>query len=162
MRRVHRFSNPSFDLRPTDMRDLQQLVRQITTLPGYTSAVGTRVVRVEPGKVALALDRRADLLQFSGVFHGGVIAGLADHAAGGAASTLMPEGKIAVTVELKINYLSPAAGETIVARAETMQSGGTLSVVKVDVVSVTEGREQLCAFCTATMRAIDMPGAKRG
>jgi hypothetical protein len=43
-----------------------------------------------------------------------------------------------------------------------MQSGGTLSVVKVDVASVSEGREQLCAFCTATMRAIDMPGAKRG
>lgn len=142
------------------MRDLQKLVQQITSLPGYTSAVGTRVVRVEPGKVELALDRRADLLQFSGVFHGGVIAGLADHAAGGAASTLMPEGKIAVTIELKINFLNPASGEAIIARAETIQSGGTISVVKVDVVNVAAGREQLCAFCTATMRAVDMPGTR--
>ncbi len=139
------------------MRDLQKLVRQITAIPGYTSAIGIRVVRVEPGTVELVLDRRADLLQFSGVFHGGVIAGLADHAAGGAASTLMAEGKIAVTVELKINYLSPASGESMRARAEAIQSGGTISVVKVEVFSVTDGREQLCAFCTATMRAVDMP-----
>lgn len=143
------------------MRDLEQLVRHVTSLPGYTSAVGTRVVQVEPGKVQLALDRRPDLLQFAGVFHGGVIAGLADHAAGGAASTLMPDGKIAVTVELKINFLNPASGETIIARAETIQAGGTISVVKVDVVSVSDGREQLCAFCTATMRAVDMPARRR-
>jgi uncharacterized protein (TIGR00369 family) len=144
------------------MRDLQTLVRQITALPGYTSAIGIRVVRVGPGKVELALDRRADLLQFSGVFHGGAIAGLADHAAGGAASTMMAEGKIAVTVELKINYLGPANGESMIGRAETIQSGGTISVVKVEVVSVTGGRERLCAFCTATMRAVDMPPAAGG
>ena len=60
-----------------------QLVELVTSRPGYTSSVGTRVLFAEPGRVHLALDRRSDLLQFSGFPHGGVIAGLADHAADG-------------------------------------------------------------------------------
>jgi uncharacterized protein (TIGR00369 family) len=64
------------------------------------SAMGTRVVAVEPSHVHLAIDRRPDLLQFSGHFHGGVIAALADHAAGGAVTTALLEGQIAMTIDV--------------------------------------------------------------
>jgi acyl-coenzyme A thioesterase PaaI-like protein len=62
-----------------DTAELRALVENITARPGHMSAMGTRVVAVEPGHVHLAIDRRPDLLQFSGHFHGGVIAALADH-----------------------------------------------------------------------------------
>ena len=133
----------------------------IMDLPGFPKSAGMRVVSVEPGKVTMALAKREDLCQFFGHFHGGVIAALADHAAGACATSSMPEGKIAVTVEIKINFLSPADGEEIIARAETIQAGSSIGVVKVEVVSLKAGAERACAFATATMRAMDMPAGFR-
>ncbi len=134
-----------------------QLVEMVTSRPGYTSSVGTRVLFAEPGRVHLALDRRPDLLQFSGFFHGGVIAGLADHAAGGAVTTALPTGRIAVTVALHINFLSPADGQSIVAKAKAIQVGKTVSVAHVEVMTQGNGEERLCAFCTVTLRTVDTP-----
>lgn len=133
----------------------------IMELPGFPKSSGMRVVSAEPGKVTMALARRPDLMQFFGHFHGGVIAALADHAAGACATSSMPDGKIAVTVEIKINFLSPAEGEEIIARAETIQAGSSIGVVKVEVVSQKAGAERICAFATATMRAMDLPAGFR-
>jgi uncharacterized protein (TIGR00369 family) len=145
----------------TPMTDLQALVEKVMSLPGFPRSAGMTVVRIEKGHVELNLPRRGDLLQFNGFFHGGVIAGLADHAAGGAATTMMQPGKVAVTVEFKINFLAPANGDALVARAQSIQAGGTIGVVKVDVASVKDGVETACALCIATMRAVDMPSAKQ-
>jgi uncharacterized protein (TIGR00369 family) len=134
-----------------------QLVEMVTSRPGYTSSLGTRVLLAEPGCVHLSVERRPDLLQFSGSFHGGVIAGLADHAAGGAVTTALPPGRIAVTIDLHINFLSPADGPTIVAKARAIQVGKTVSVANVEVMTGGSGEERLCAFCTVTLRAVDMP-----
>ena len=133
----------------------------IMDLPGFPKSAGMRVTAAEPGKVTIALTKRPELTQFFGHFHGGVIAGLADHAAGACATSAMPDGKIAVTVEIKINYLSPADGEQMIARAETIQTGSSIGVVKVEVFSQKAGAERLCAFATATMRAMDMPAGFR-
>jgi uncharacterized protein (TIGR00369 family) len=66
-------------------------------------------------------------------------------------------GRIAVTVEFKINFLGPANGEQIIARAEAMQVGGTIGVAKLAVISQDKGTDRICAFTTATMRAVDVP-----
>src|SRR3954470_13754514 len=128
-------------------------------LPGFPKSAGIRLVAAEPGKVTMALKKKPELTQFFGHFHGGVITALADHAAGACATTSMPDGKLAVTVEIKINFLSPADGDEIIARAESIQSGSTIGVVKVEVVSLKAGSERTCAFATATMRAMDIPPA---
>lgn len=140
--------------------DLKQLVEMVTARPGFTSAIGTKVLRVEPGCVQMCLDRRPDLLQFNGYFHGGVIAGLADHAAGGAASTALPAGRIAVTIDLQVNYLAPADGDSLTAKAQAVQVGGTVCVARVDVTTAKAGEaERLCAIATVTLRAVEMPKA---
>lgn len=133
----------------------------IMELPGFPKSSGMRVVSAEPGKVTMALARKPELCQFFGHFHGGVITALADHAAGACATSSMPEGKIAVTVEIKINFLAPADGEEIIARAETIQAGSSIGVVKVEVSSQKAGAERICAFATATMRAMDLPAGFR-
>jgi uncharacterized protein (TIGR00369 family) len=104
-----------------------QLVRQVTALTGFTQSAGVEVNYAEPGKVELELARKPELLQFNGYFHGGVVSGLADHAAGAAATTALASGKIAITVDLHVNFLSPASGNSIVAKAHTLQVGGTSS-----------------------------------
>ena len=129
----------------------------IMDLPGFPKSAGIRLVAAEPGKVTMALQKKPELTQFFGHFHGGVITALADNAAGACATTSMPDGKLAVTVEIKVNFLSPADGEEIIARAETIQAGSTIAVVKVEVVSLKAGAETVCAFVTATMRAVDIP-----
>jgi uncharacterized protein (TIGR00369 family) len=138
--------------------ELKQLVEMVTSRPGFTSAIGTKVLQVEPGCVQMSLSRRPDLLQFNGFFHGGVISGLADHAAGGAATTALPAGRIAVTIDLHVNFLSPADGETIVAKAQAIQVGGTVCVAKVEVTTGKHDQEpRLCAIATVTLRVVDVP-----
>ena len=110
---------------------------------------------------AAPLARRPDLLQFFGHFHGGVIAALADQAAGIAVTSSLPSGKIGVTVEIKVNFLSPADGSELVARAKTLKMSGSIGVATVEVFSKNETSETLCAFCTATMRALDLPAEFR-
>jgi uncharacterized protein (TIGR00369 family) len=124
---------------------------------GFTGAAGFRIVAIAPGHAELALARRDDLVQFFGHFHGGVIAALADQAAGIAVTSGLPKGKIGVTVEIKVNFLAPADGNELIARAKTLKMSGSIGVATVEVFTKDDKSERLCAFCTATMRALDLP-----
>ena len=128
---------------------------------GFSHAAGFRIVAVEPGRAEVAVTRRDDLVQFFGHFHGGVITALADQAAGIAVTSGLPAGRIGVTVEIKVNFLSPAAGSELVARAKTLKMSGSIGVASVEVFSKDGTSETLCAFCTATMRALDLPAEFR-
>jgi uncharacterized protein (TIGR00369 family) len=107
------------------------------------------------------LARRDDLVQFFGHFHGGVITALADQAAGVAVTSGLPKGRIGVTVEIKVNFLSPADGSELIARAKTLKMSGSIGVAMVEVFSKNGASETVCAFCTATMRALDLPPEQR-
>ena len=135
----------------------EQLVRKVTALTGFTHSAGVEVLEAEAGRVSLSLAKKPELLQFNGFFHGGVVSGLADHAAGAAATTALPTGKIAITVDLHVNFLAPASGHTLVARARTLQVGATICVVTVEVETEASAGHQLCAVATVTLRVVDMP-----
>ena len=128
---------------------------------GFGGAAGFRVIAVQPGRAEVALSRRDDLLQFFGHFHGGVITALADQAAGIAVTSSLPKGRIGVTVELKVNFLEPAAGSELLARARTLKMSGSIGVATVEIFSKDGASETLCAFATATMRALDLPAEFR-
>ena len=136
---------------------IRELVERVTYAPGYTKAVGTRVESAEAGYVVMSLAKTDHLLQANGFFHGGVIAGLADHAAGGAVTTAMPPGRFAVTINLQVSFLAPAKGGSLVARARALQIGSTIGVARVDVVSVADGVETPCAVAVVTLRGVDFP-----
>ena len=128
---------------------------------GFGAAAGFRIIAVQPGRAEVALFRRDDLLQFFGHFHGGVITALADQAAGIAVTSSLPKGRIGVTVELKVNFLEPASGPELVARAKTLKLSGSIGVATVEIFSKDGASETLCAFATATMRALDLPAEFR-
>jgi uncharacterized protein (TIGR00369 family) len=135
------------------------LVRRVTESPGYTHEMGTRVLAAEPGQADMAIDSRPGVLQAHGYFHGGVIAGLADHAAGRAVTTALPPGRFAVTVNLQVSYLAPAEGETLIARARAVQTGQAICVAQVEVSVLTGGTELRCALATVTLRSVELPGS---
>jgi uncharacterized protein (TIGR00369 family) len=124
---------------------------------GFSAAAGFRIVEVKTGYAELAMARRDDLVQFFGHFHGGVITALADQAAGIAVTSGLPKGRIGVTVEIKVNFLAPADGSELVARARTLKMTGSIGVATVEVFSKKDTAETLWAFATATMRALDLP-----
>jgi uncharacterized protein (TIGR00369 family) len=136
---------------------MMELLKKVTAASGFTHSAGVEVVTAEVGSVTLELAKKPELLQFSGFFHGGVLAGLADHCAGAAATTTLAPGKIAVTVDLHINYLAPANGEKITATAKCVQTGSTLCVVSVTVTTTRMGEPAVCAIATVTLRVVDMP-----
>src|SRR6267154_3316686 len=86
---------------------------------GFTQLVGAEVVSVEPGVVVMALDRRPEVLQQNGLFHGGVLAYLVDNATTAAAGTVIDRTtRTVITAEYKINLVAPSAGDRLTCRAE--------------------------------------------
>ncbi len=79
--------------------------------------IGASLLKVTPGEVEIELLFRADLAQQHGYLHAGVITAIVDTACGYAALSLMPEQTEVLSIEFKINFLSPAIGERMIARA---------------------------------------------
>ena len=94
--------------------------------------IGASLTGVSAGKTEVSLPYREDLTQQKGFVHGGIIGMIADTACGYAAYSLMPASASLVTVEYKINILSPARG-ALVARGEVVKAGRTLTVARAEV-----------------------------
>ena len=52
----------------------------------------------------------------------------------------MPKERIGVTVEIKVNFLAPADGNELVARAKTLQMSGSIGVATVEVATEAQLR----------------------
>jgi uncharacterized protein (TIGR00369 family) len=137
------------------MNHSDALVARVLALArGATGASGLEVILAEPGRVHLAIDRRDDLVQFKGYFHGGVISGLADLAGGGAITTALPPGRAVITISLHVNFLAPARGERLVAKGSLVKVGSTVGVASIEVLTIDQGREQVSATATVTYRVV--------
>ncbi len=131
--------------------DYEAAVREGFAGQGAMAHLGAELVRVEPGYVEISLPYRAEVTQQHGYFHGGLIATIGDNAGGFAAFSLMPAGATVLTVEYKINLLSPARGERLLARGRVKRPGRTLTVTSVEVFAVDGGAEKLCAVMLQTI-----------
>ena len=90
--------------------------REVLAKQPFSKLLGTQLTALTPGKIQLELPMRDDLLQQHGFAHGGVVSYLADNALTYAGGTAMRVP--VVTSEFKINYVRPAQGERLIARAE--------------------------------------------
>lgn len=141
-------------------------VRESFARQPFMTTIGGSIEALAPGRCRLTLPMRGDLAQQRGFLHGGVTTALADTAGGFAAYSLMPENSAPLTVELKINLMSPAIGERFVADARVLRSGKTLTIVEVDVSAQQGSESKLIARMLATMICIentpDAPQPARG
>jgi len=94
--------------------------------------IGATLATVEPGLVEIKLPYRDDLTQQKGFVHGGILGMIADTACGYAAFSLMPADCSLVTVEYKMNILSPGR-TSLVARGEVVKPGRTLTIARAEV-----------------------------
>ena len=93
-----------------DFAPIETRIRDNVGRQGFMSHVGAELSELARGTCTLAVDRRPELLQQHGLFHGGVTAFLVDNATTIAAAT--SRGQSALTAEYKLNLLSPAVGRT--------------------------------------------------
>jgi uncharacterized protein (TIGR00369 family) len=91
-------------------------------------------------------------MQQHGFVHGGVISYAADNALTFAGGSALGTG--VVTSEYKINYLRPAVGEVLIARATVIYSSKTQAVCHCDVFMAAGGKEKLCAVAQGTIARI--------
>jgi uncharacterized protein (TIGR00369 family) len=123
------------------------------------TTLGVTIAELASGRVVLDLPYRADLCQQNGYVHAGAITTLADSACGYAAATLMPPDRDVLTVEFKVNLLSPARGERFRATGQVVRAGRTLTVCSAEVVARADGGEpKLVALMQATMMAVTPAG----
>jgi uncharacterized protein (TIGR00369 family) len=120
---------------------------------GFMALIGAELSELARGSCTLAVDRRRELLQQHGFFHGGVTAFLVDNATTIAAAT--SRGQAALTAEYKLNLLSPATGERLICRAKVIKPGRQLTVVAADVFCVIDGLEKHTATALASIAMLN-------
>ncbi len=128
-------------------------IRSNVMRQGFMTHVGAEISDLSCGGCELSVDRRPELLQQNGFFHGGVTAFLIDNATTIAAATV--KGQAALTAEYKLNLLAPASGERLICRARVVKPGRQLSVVAADVFCVIDGVEKHTATALASIAMID-------
>jgi uncharacterized protein (TIGR00369 family) len=136
--------------------EVAAVMRSHWAAQGFTALIGAELLELAPGVCVIGVDRRPELLQQYGMFHGGVIAFLVDNATTIAAHAAAGPGRGALTAEYKLNLLTPAMGERLLCRARVVRAGRTLSVAAADVFSLSAGAEKLVATALATLVPVDL------
>src|SRR5437899_9015770 len=134
--------------------DFEQRIRRSFSRQGFNERVGAILGRVTAGHVEIEVPFSAGVMQQHGFFHGGVMGVIGDSACGYAAMTLTPPNSEVLTIEYKINFLSPAHGQRLVARGRVTKPGRMVTVCSGDVVAVSEGTEKLVATMLVTMMTV--------
>jgi len=125
---------------------------------GFTKYLGLVPVSLEPGAFVTRLKLQKHHLQQDGFAHAGLIATMADHTAGYASFSLVPEGRRILTIEYKINYLQPASGEYLECHGHVTKPGKSILFTEAEVYSVSGKNRKLVAKAMHTMASV--PAAK--
>jgi uncharacterized protein (TIGR00369 family) len=129
----------------------EQKVRESFGRQALMATIGAQLVSVAPGTVEISLPFDQRLTQQDGFIHAGVITSILDSACGYAALSVAAEKAEVLSVEFKVNLLSPAVGESFVARAQVKRAGRTLTVCTADAFALNQGKEKLVATMVATI-----------
>jgi uncharacterized protein (TIGR00369 family) len=134
-------SPPGFDL---------ELARKALDSQPFSRLVGAEVTAFGGGRAVLEIAVRDELRQQNGFLHGGLLAYAADNAITFAAGSVL--GPAVLTGGFTIQYLRPATGVSLSARAQTVQSGRRQAVCRCDLYAVdADGTEALCAVAQGTV-----------
>ncbi|MFO1136559.1 MAG: PaaI family thioesterase [Rhodoblastus sp.] len=130
-------------------------IRAAFETQGMMQTLGASLTRIEAGEVEIVLPFGPHIAQHHGFVHAGGLTTVVDNAGGFAAMTLMPEGMQVLTVEFKVNFLSPAIGEKFIAIGRVKRAGKQISVVEGEVLAESaDGARKPVALMLATMMGV--------
>jgi len=123
--------------------------REVLAQQAFSVLLGAELAALTPGHCEMHVPIVDELKQQNGFAHGGVVSYLADNALTYAGGTAMKVP--VVTSEFKINYLRPAVGERLIARADAAHVGKSQAVCRCEIFVVSGGQEKLCAMAQGTI-----------
>jgi uncharacterized protein (TIGR00369 family) len=137
-------SDPNYESRIRSSFDKQEAMKTI----------GANLVKVLPGEVHIEFSFIQSLTQQHGYIHGGIIASVVDTACGYAACTLMSVDSEVLTIEYKVNFMSPAKGDRFKGIGRVLKPGRNITVCSGDVIAIDKGKEKIIATMLATMISV--------
>ena len=124
-------------------------VNQLINRCPYFKLLSMKIRDVGRGFSILEIDLSEKHLQPFGMVHGGVFASIIDAAAFWALFFDIEDQKAgATTVDLKLNYLAPAASGKLIAKGRQIKLGKTLGYAEAEV---TDANGKLLAHGTSTL-----------
>ena len=123
-----------------DKDRLNQLKRD--AIQGFVKYIGLKAVSLSPGKFTTRLKLEKRHLQQDGFAHAGLIAAMADHTAGYASFSMAPANRRILTMEYKISFFRPAAGDCLECRGHVIKAGRQILFTQADVYAL-KGKEKI-------------------
>jgi uncharacterized protein (TIGR00369 family) len=141
------------DFEPKDENFVEK-VRESFAAQTVMKLIGAEMTEVKAGAVDIELPYRENLTQQNGFVHAGIITTIVDSACGYAAFTLMPKEAGVLSVEFKVNLLSPAMGEKFLAEGRVLRAGKTLTIVQGNVFAFSKKQSKHVATMLATVMCL--------
>jgi uncharacterized protein (TIGR00369 family) len=111
---------------------LMQL-RKLLDRSDFHTWAGMEVVEAGPGEVTVAMDVGEGHVNLQGLVHGGMLAILADTACGLSIRAAMEPGRLHITSDLDIHFLSPAKPGVLYGRGKAIKVGRTLAFAEASI-----------------------------
>jgi len=135
------------------MNDLLQFGKSVLESQPFSKLLGAELTVLEEGRAEITLVVREQFKQQHGFVHGGVISYLADNCLTYAGGSVLGNS---VTSEFKINYLRPAIGDRLIARATVMSAGKSQAVCDCNIMISGEKVEQVVAVALGTIKKVEV------
>ena len=130
---------------------LEERVRKAISGQHFSKTLDITPLIIEHGQVTMSMPVQPKVYQQMGYVHGGAITSLLDTATGMCAVTLINEDEMTLTTELKVNFLGPGEGDTIIATARTIKDGAKLLIMEAEAMAVfADGSTREVAHMTTT------------
>lgn len=142
------------------MQDQLELGRRVLAAQPFSVWIGARLTDFGDGGAEITIPITDRLKQQHGFLHGGVLSYAADNALTFAGGSVL--GPAVVTSEFKINFVRPARGTHLIARAVVLYAGQSQAVCQCEVFTVDgSGSEpRLCAVAQGTVVRLSQPATE--
>ncbi len=134
--------------------DFDERIRQSFARQGAMRTIDAELTHISQGVVEIELPFDLKLTQQHGILHAGVISAALDAACSYAAYTLIEPDASILTIEFKVNLMSPGRGERFLFRGEITKPGSTIIVADGRGYAISDGPAKLIASMTSTMMII--------
>ncbi|SRR5579885_3367298 len=126
------------------------LGKQALAAQPFSVLLGAQLLEFSDERTEVLLPLQPTFLQQNGFAHGGVLSYMADTALTFMAGAAL--GPAILTAEYKINYIKPAQGERLIARASVIAATKRQAICRCDIFAATGDNEYLCATALGTSR----------
>jgi uncharacterized protein (TIGR00369 family) len=113
--------------------DLLHDLRERLAASEFHTWAGMEVLEASAGEITVAMDVRDRHVNLQGLVHGGMLAILADTVCGLSIRSAMEAGRLHVTTDMDIHFLSPARPGRLFGRGKAVRVGRSLAFAEASI-----------------------------